>query len=138
MTILIAGHYDQRFSMFSDKNLNETLERVFRHIEKSAKGGKSENSFTDLFYGFDINSNKLSVTYAKRNKHLAKLLNSSVKDHNIDMFGDTYEYLTTMYASNAEKSAVNSLLPQMLPNCLPNLELLVNRLSINIYRSLWF
>ena len=28
----------------------------------------------------------------------------SVKDHDIDAFGDAYEYLMTMYASNAGKS----------------------------------
>ena len=31
----------------NDKNLNETLERVFNHIEDSAKGSASEGSFAD-------------------------------------------------------------------------------------------
>ena len=95
----------------TDENLNETLERVFRHIEESAKGSQSENSFAGLFDDFDVNSNKLGSTVAKRNERLAKLLNGiagmnlgSVKDHDIDAFGDAYEYLMTMYASNAGKS----------------------------------
>ena len=94
-----------------DENLNETLERVFRHIEESAKGSESENSFSGLFDDFDVNSNKLGATVAKRNERLAKLLIGisnmnlgSVKDHDIDAFGDAYEYLMTMYASNAGKS----------------------------------
>ncbi len=94
-----------------DENLNETLETVFHNIEDSAKGGASENSFAGLFDDFDVNSNKLGSTVAKRNERLAKLLNGiaamnlgSVKDHNIDAFGDAYEYLMTMYASNAGKS----------------------------------
>ena len=94
-----------------DENLNETLERVFRHIEESAKGSESENSFAGLFDDFDVNSNKLGATVAKRNERLAKLLIGisnmnlgSVKDHDIDAFGDAYEYLMTMYASNAGKS----------------------------------
>ena len=29
----------------------------------------------------------------------------SVKDHEIDAFGDAYDYLMTMYASNAVKSS---------------------------------
>ena len=94
-----------------DENLNETLENVFHNIENSAKGGASENSFTGLFDDFDVNSNKLGSTVAKRNERLAKLLNGisamnlgSVKDHDIDAFGDAYEYLMTMYASNAGKS----------------------------------
>ena len=48
---------------------------------------------------------------AKRNEKLVKLLNGvadmnlgDVKDHDIDAFEDAYEYLMTMYASNAGKS----------------------------------
>lgn len=95
----------------SDENLNETLERVFRHIEQSAQGSASENNFAGLFADYDVNSNKLGSTVAKRNEKLVKLLNGvaemnlgEVKDHSIDAFGDAYEYLMTMYASNAGKS----------------------------------
>ena len=95
----------------NDENLNETLERVFRHIEESAKGSQSEGSFAGLFDDFDVNSNKLGSTVAKRNERLVKLLDGvaamnlgSVKNHDIDAFGDAYEYLMTMYASNAGKS----------------------------------
>lgn len=95
----------------ADENLNETLERVFRHIEESAKGSSSEGSFSGLFDDFDVNSNKLGATVAKRNEKLVKLLNGvadmnlgDVKEHDIDAFGDAYEYLMTMYASNAGKS----------------------------------
>ncbi len=94
-----------------DENLNETLETVFRHIEESAKGSQSEGSFAGLFDDFDVNSNKLGATVAKRNEKLVKLLNGiaamdlgEVKVHQIDAFGDAYEYLMTMYASNAGKS----------------------------------
>lgn len=95
----------------NNENLNETLESVFRHIEESAKGKDSEGSFAGLFDDFDVNSNKLGATVAKRNEKLVKLLNGvadmklgSVTDHDIDAFGDAYEYLMTMYASNAGKS----------------------------------
>ncbi len=94
-----------------DDNLNETLETVFRHIEDSAKGSVSEIDFAGLFDDFDVNSNKLGATVAKRNEKLCKLLwgvrdmaLGEVKDHDIDAFGDAYEYLMTMYASNAGKS----------------------------------
>ena len=95
----------------ADMLLNEKLEEVFRHIEESAKGSISERSFAGLFDDFDVNSNKLGSTVNKRNERLTKLLNGvaamnlgSVKDHEIDTFGDAYEYLMTMYASNAGKS----------------------------------
>ncbi len=94
-----------------DENLNETLESVFRHIEESAQGSKSEGSYAGLFNDYDVNSNKLGATVAKRNEKLVKLLSGvanmnlgSVHDHDIDAFGDAYEYLMTMYASNAGKS----------------------------------
>lgn len=94
-----------------DENLNETLERVFNNIEESARGRESESSFSGLFDDFDVNSNKLGSTVAKRNERLAKLLDGiaamnlgSVKDHDFDAFGDAYEYLMAMYASSAGKS----------------------------------
>ena len=100
-----------RARALTDENLNETLERVFRNIEESAQGSQSENSFAGLFDDFDVNSNKLGSTVAKRNERLVKLLDGvasmklgSVQDHEIDAFGDAYEYLMTMYASNAGKS----------------------------------
>lgn len=92
-------------------NLNELLELVFNHIEDSAKGSESQSDFEGLFDDFDVNSNKLGATVAKRNEKLAKLLKGvaemnlgDVKNHDIDAFGDAYEYLMTMYASNAGKS----------------------------------
>lgn len=95
----------------NDENLNETLEKVFTHIEESAQGSESESDFAGLFDDFDVNSNKLGATVAKRNEKLCKLLDGvanmklgNVKDHDIDAFGDAYEYLMTMYASNAGKS----------------------------------
>ena len=94
-----------------DENLNETLEKVFRHIEESAQGSDSENDFKGLFDDFDVNSNKLGANVPKRNEKLCKLLDGvadmnlgNVRNHDIDAFGDAYEYLMTMYASNAGKS----------------------------------
>ena len=94
-----------------EKLLNEKLEEVFRHIEESAKGSEAESDFAGLFDDYDVNSNKLGSTVVKRNEKIVKLLNGvaemnlgEVKDHSIDAFGDAYEYLMTMYASNAGKS----------------------------------
>lgn len=92
-------------------NLNETLDKVFRHIEESAKGSESESDFEGLFDDFNVNSNKLGSTVAKRNEKLCRLLDGvadmnlgDIKNHDIDAFGDAYEYLMTMYASSAGKS----------------------------------
>ena len=94
----------------SNENLNETLESVFLHIEDSAKGSEAEDDFAGLFDDFDVNSNKLGATVAKRNERLVKLLNGvadmklAYKDNAIDAFGDAYEYLMGMYAGAAGKS----------------------------------
>jgi len=111
-----------------DENLNETLEKVFRHIEESAKGSESESDFAGLFDDFDVNSNKLGSTVAKRNEKLRKLLDGvadmnlgDVKDHDIDAFGDAYEYLMAMYASNAGKSGGEFFTPAEVSELLTRL-----------------
>ena len=121
----------------NDENLNETLERVFRHIEESAQGSESENSFAGLFDDFDVNSNKLGSTVAKRNERLAKLLTGiadmklgSVEEHDIDAFGDAYEYLMTMYASNAGKSGGEFFTPSDVSELLTRLGT-VGKTSVN-------
>jgi type I restriction enzyme M protein len=102
-----------------DENLNETLERIFNHIEDSAKGSDSESDFAGLFDDIDVNSNKLGATVAKRNEKLVKLLNGigdmklgNYQDNTIDAFGDAYEFLMGMYASNAGKSGGEYYTPQ--------------------------
>ena len=102
-----------------DENLNMTLEVAFRHIEESAKGSPSEDNFAGLFDDLDVNSNKLGATVAKRNANLVKLMNGiadmklgDYKDNSIDAFGDAYEYLMGMYASNAGKSGGEFFTPQ--------------------------
>ena len=113
----------------NDENLNERLERNFNNSEGSAKGSESEADFSGLFDDFDVNSNKLGSTVAKRNERLAKLLNGvkdmnlgDINDHSIDAFGDAYEYLMGMYASGAGKSGGEFFTP-------PEVSVLLTRLG---------
>lgn len=103
----------------NDANLNETLSRVFTNIEASAKGYDSEDDVKGLFDDLDVNSNKLGANVTKRNEQLVKILNAigdlklgDFQDNTIDAFGDAYEYLMTMYASNAGKSGGEFFTPQ--------------------------
>jgi len=111
----------------NDENLNETLERVFKHIEESATGTSSEGDFTGLFDDIDVNSNKLGPTVAKRNEKLTKILEKigdmplAYTDSKIDAFGDAYEYLMSMYASNAGKSGGEFFTPQEVSELLMRL-----------------
>ena len=109
-------------------NLNEFLDLIFNHIETSAVGTESEGAFEGLFDDFDVNSNKLGATVIKRNETLRKLLDGianmnlgDVKTHNIDAFGDAYEYLMTMYASNAGKSGGEFFTPSDVSRLLTKL-----------------
>lgn len=102
-----------------DEHLNETLERIFRHIEGSAVGTDSEHDLKGLFDDLDVNSPKLGPTVAKRNEKLVKLLDAigdlplgNFEDNTIDLFGDAYEYLMQMYASSAGKSGGEYYTPQ--------------------------
>ena len=111
-----------------DENLNETLEKVFSHIEESAKGTESENDFAGLFSDIDVNSNKLGSTVEKRNKKLAMILHKigemklgDYQNNSIDAFGDAYEYLMSMYASNAGKSGGEFFTPQEVSELLTRL-----------------
>ena len=111
----------------NNENLNETLERVFLNLENSAKGSDAESNFAGLFDDFDVNSNKLGATVAKRNERLVKLLNGvaemklAYKDNSIDAFGDAYEYLMGMYASNAGKSGGEYFTPAEVSELLTRL-----------------
>ncbi len=103
----------------NDENLNETLERVFNNIEGSAVGSDSEDDLKGLFDDLDVNSAKLGPTVAKRNEKLVKLLDAigdlplgNYEDNSIDLFGDAYEFLMTMYASQAGKSGGEFFTPQ--------------------------
>ena len=107
-----------------------TLARVFSNIEKSSQGAESEKNFKGLFDDIDLNSNKLGNTVMERNKRLIALINGigemalgSYQDNHIDAFGDAYEYLMTMYASNAGKSGGEFFTPQYVSELLTRLTL---------------
>lgn len=120
-----------------DENLNETLEHVFKNIEASAQGSTSESDFKGLFDDIDVNSSKLGSTVARRNERLVKLMNGvgemklgDYKDNTIDAFGDAYEYLMGMYASNAGKSGGEYFTPQEVSELLTRLAL-VGKKEVN-------
>ena len=114
-----------------DENLNETLEKAFNAIEASSQGTESEDDFKGLFSDFDVNSNKLGASVAKRNEKLVKLLDAvaemklgDYQDNTIDAFGDAYEYLMGMYAANAGKSGGEYFTPQEVSELLTRIAVL--------------
>ena len=124
----------------SDENLNMTLETVFHHIEESAKGSESEDNFAGLFDDMDVNSNKLGTTVARRNANLVKLIEgvadmglNNYKENAIDAFGDAYEYLMSMYASNAGKSGGEFFTPQEVSELLTRIAVAGKREVNKVY-----
>jgi len=121
----------------NNPNLNETLQTVFHNIEGSAIGSASENDLKGLFDDVDVNSNKLGATVIQRNEKLVKLIDAiasldlgNFADHSIDAFGDAYEFLMTMYASNAGKSGGEFFTPQEVAELLAKITL-VGKTEIN-------
>lgn len=112
-----------------DENLNEKLTSIFRSIEASAQGTESEDDLRGLFSDFTVDSASLGSTVIKRNQLLAKVLKtvaqmelgSKYNDTDNDTFGDTYEFLMQMYASEAGKSGGEFFTPQQVSELLARL-----------------
>ena len=112
-----------------DENLNERLTSIFRSIEASAVGTASEDDLRGLFSDFTVDSASLGSTVSKRNQLLAKVLQtvsqmelgSRYNDTTNDTFGDTYEFLMQMYASQAGKSGGEFFTPQQVSELLARL-----------------
>jgi len=124
----------------NDANLNETLSNVFKNIENSAKGTDSEDDLRGLFDDIDVNSNKLGATVQKRNETLVKIIDSigglqlgDYQDNTNDLFGDAYEFLMTMYASNAGKSGGEFFTPQEVSELLAEMTVVGKKQVNKVY-----
>ena len=124
----------------NDADLNVTLNNVFNNIENSAKGTDSEDDMKGLFDDIDVNSNKLGNTVKERNDKLVKIIDSigelplgNYQDNTIDVFGDAYEYLMTMYASNAGKSGGEFFTPQEVGELLARITLMDKKEVNKVY-----
>lgn len=148
VTVQERGFYILPSQLFSnvrkraaaDPNLNETLNNIFHAIENSAKGAASEDDMKGLFADIDVNSNKLGATVQKRNETLVKILDKigdmklgNLADNQIDTFGDAYEFLMTMYASNAGKSGGEFFTPQEVSELLARITLVGKKQVNKVY-----
>ena len=115
----------------TNPNLNTDLSDVFRAIEGSASGTESESRIKGLFADFDTTSNRLGTNVDEKNKRLAAVIKGvesldfgSFEDHEIDLFGDAYEFLISNYAANAGKSGGEFFTPQNVSKLIARLALL--------------
>ncbi|GAA7124164.1 type I restriction-modification system subunit M [Helicobacter pylori] len=121
----------------ANEELNVTLQNIFNEIEKSSLGTPSEQNVKGLFADLDVNSNKLGSSHKTRVEKLTKILQAiggmqlgDYQKSGIDVFGDAYEYLMTMYASNAGKSGGEFFTPQEVSELLAKIAL-HNQESVN-------
>ena len=113
----------------TDENLNETLAKTFRAIEASAVGTDAEYKIRGLFSDFIVDNSKIGITVADRNKVFADViiavrdmkLSQDFQNNKNDTFGDTYEFLMSMYAANAGKSGGEFFTPQEVSEILVRL-----------------
>lgn len=124
-----------------EENLNVVLSDIFRSIEASAQGQPSEEDLKGLFGDYLVDSTTLGRTVVMRNRLLAKVLlavadmdlGSDLPGHEIDAFGDAYEYLMQMYAANAGKSGGEYFTPPAVSRLLARLALIGNPAIKSVY-----
>ena len=96
-------------------NIEEILRKDFRDIE-------SKTGCIGLFADFDVSSKKLGATSERRQERLKKLLHGvAIMKYENDALGDAYEYLMSMYASNAGKSGGEYFTPPEVSELLTRL-----------------
>ena len=115
----------------NNPNLNTDLKAIFDSIENSANGYASEKNIKGLFADFDTTNTRLGNTVESKNSRLAAVLKGveglnfgSFEKHEIDLFGDAYEFLINNYAANAGKSGGEFFTPQ-------NVSKLISRLAMH-------
>ena len=114
----------------TNPNLNTDLKAIFDAIESSANGYPSEPDIKGLFADFDTTSTRLGNTVEGKNSRLAAVLKGveeltfgNFEDHQIDLFGDAYEFLIHNYAANAGKSGGEFFTPQHVSKLIAQLAL---------------
>lgn len=131
--------FSNMFKNANLENLNEKLSAIFKEIESSANGSESEKSFKGLFDDLDLYSNKLGANNLERNKKILKIMEAiseldlHYNENEIDAFGDAYEFLMTMYASNAGKSGGEFFTPQEVSKLLVEITLHNNAKPNKVY-----
>lgn len=117
----------------TNESLNTDLAKIFADIEASASGYPSEQDIKGLFADFDTTSNRLGNTVRDKNTRLAAVLkgvaeldfgrfdDSGFEGHQIDLFGDAYEFLISNYAANAGKSGGEFFTPQQVSKLIARL-----------------
>ena len=120
-----SGKHDDKVT--ASNFILEDLQKILINIQNSTMGTDSEEDFDNLFEDMDLNSTKLGKTPEARNTIIAKVLahlnkiDFRLKDTELDVLGDAYEYLIGQFASGAGKKAGEFYTPQGVSTILAKL-----------------
>jgi type I restriction enzyme M protein len=124
----------------NNERLNEDLSKIFRSIEESSIGTRSETQFKGLFAELDVNSSKLGETVKNRNKKLYDFMSivgswdlGQLKNGSINFFGDVFEFLINNFASQAGKTGGNFFTPSEVSDLLVELAIVRNENVARVY-----
>lgn len=101
-----------------------TLQEAINEINASTVGSETQEAFDHLFEDLDLNSSKLGKTVADRTALIGKIIQHvgdipfKFDDVELDVLGTAYEYLISMFASSAGKSAGEFYTPQQVSKIL--------------------
>ena len=90
-------------------DLNVVITNIFKNIEERSLNKANEQDIIGLLTGINLSSNNLGENVTNRNKKIIKIIVAIASfelsnfDDEIDIFGDTYEYIIDMYASKSGK-----------------------------------
>ncbi len=103
------------------------LSKAINSISDSTLGNESEDDFENLFEDMDLNNSKLGRGEAERTKLISTIMlkindiDFHHEDAEIDVLGDAYEYLISIFAASAGKKAGEFYTPQQVSRILAKL-----------------
>ena len=121
-------------------DLNVVITNIFKNIEEHSLNTPSEKNIKGLLTWINLSSNILGNSVNDRNNKLINIIAtlasfelSDFDDHQIDIFGDAYEYMMNMYASKAGKSGGEYYTPQEVSRLLTLLAIKDKKVIQNVY-----
>ncbi len=102
----------------------EVLRDALTAIENSTSGHDSQGDFEGLFSDLNLNSQDLGINAEDKNEKVCRIIcrlsevDFKFENSEIDVLGDAYEYMISMFASDAGKKAGEFYTPQSVSKIL--------------------
>ena len=114
----IAKKWNSSSENSDDNFILDDLQKILKNIEDSTMWTESEDDFDNLFEDLDLTSSKLGKSAGQKNELISKILwhlekiDFQLKDSEIDILWDAYEYLIGQFAAKAWRKAWEFYTPQ--------------------------